>query len=231
MTHARKMRRLGGRALVRLAVTAVSNSKRFASTAADSLYHFHAGFDPALASKFSSSFVVRADFVSAEEERALMAEVEPHLKRQVYERDHWDEAIAVFRETERKNWNKKNAPVVERIKSAAFDPDKHRLLPYVHVLDLSADGHIKPHVDSARFCGDTVAVLSLLSDSVARFVLEADKTQVVDCMVPARSLYVMAGSSRYDFTHEILADGESEFGGVKVPRARRVSVICRCEPD
>ena len=31
------------------------------------------------------------DFVSAEEEAALMAEVEPHLKRLVYEKDHWDE--------------------------------------------------------------------------------------------------------------------------------------------
>ena len=29
--------------------------------------------------------------MTAEEEAALMSEVEPHLKRLVYEKDHWDE--------------------------------------------------------------------------------------------------------------------------------------------
>ena len=88
----------------------------------------------------------------------------------------------------------------------SFDPEKHKLLPYVHVLDLQADGYIKPHIgknkilfgfdhvllahdilhvfvlttcffltDSVRFCGDVVAVLSLMSDSVAR--LKMDRLQ------------------------------------------------------
>ena len=48
---------------------------------------------------------------------------------------------------------------VRNCRSSSFDASSHRLLPYVHVLDLAGDGHIKPHVDSARFCGDTVAVL------------------------------------------------------------------------
>lgn len=43
--------------------------------------------------------------------------------------------------------------------------------------DLQSDGHIKPHIDSSRFCGDTVAVLSLLSDSVARFRLDKDRVR------------------------------------------------------
>ena len=38
--------------------------------------------------------------------------------------------------------------------------------------------------------------LSLLSDCVARFALEADKAQRVDCLVRARSLYVMKGAAR-----------------------------------
>lgn len=80
------------------------------------------------------------------------------------------QAIAGFRETERKHWNSLNSPVLDRIRAASFDSAKHKLLPYVHVLDLKADGVIKPHIDSSRFCGDTVAVLSLLSDSVARQV-------------------------------------------------------------
>jgi alkylated DNA repair protein alkB family protein 7 len=119
--------------------------------------------------------------------------------------------------------------VIDRVKAAGFTP-AHKLLPYVHVLDLAADGHIKPHIDSSRFCGDTVAVISLLSDSVARFVLDSDKTNVVDCLVRARSLYVMKNSARYDFTHEILIDKQSQFDGLRVPRKRRISVVCRCEP-
>ncbi len=99
------------------------------------------------------------------------------------------------------------------------------------MLDLSADGHIKPHVDSARFCGDVVAVLSLLSDAVARFSLDQDRDGVrVDLLLPRRSLYIMSDESRYDFAHEILPNGHKSTS-IKVVRGRRVSVICRCQPD
>ena len=81
-------------------------------------------------------------------------------------------------------------------------------MPYTHVLDLAETGFIKPHVDSSRvrsyglyfdqlkyewfkFCGSTVAVMSLLSPSVARFRLEKDRTQVVDALINRRSLYIM----------------------------------------
>jgi len=138
------------------------------------------------------------------------------------------QAIVGFRETERRHWNAANAKVVKRLQETSFDTERYKLLPYVHVLDLSAEGHIKPHVDSARFCGDVVAVLSLLSDCVARFVVEMDQSQKVDCLVPRRSLYVMRDSARYDFTHENL---DNDVSDQLVARGRRVSVVCRCEPD
>jgi hypothetical protein len=46
---------------------------------------------PAFVEKVSSSFFLINEFVSAAEEESLFKEVEPHLKRQVYEKDHWDE--------------------------------------------------------------------------------------------------------------------------------------------
>lgn len=58
-------------------------------------------------------------------------------------------AIIGFRETERKQWNRQNSEVIARIKAASFDPS-HKILPYVHILDLKEDGFIKPHVDSSR---------------------------------------------------------------------------------
>ena len=54
-------------------------------------FRFSSGFESALAAKFSSSFLVHENFVTEEEEEALMSEVEPHLGRLVYEKDHWDE--------------------------------------------------------------------------------------------------------------------------------------------
>ena len=35
---------------------------------------------------------------------------------------------------------------------------------------------------------------------------------------------------RHEFTHEVLADNESYFNGVHMPRDRRISIICRDEP-
>lgn len=39
---------------------------------------------------------VLPDFVSEEEETALLAEVEPQLKRMRYEFDHWDNVRLIF---------------------------------------------------------------------------------------------------------------------------------------
>ncbi len=87
------------------------------------------------------------------------------------------QAIVGFREIERRHWNSHNSGVIRRIQERSF-LSEHKLLPYVHVLDLAPDGHIKPHVDSARFCGDVVAVVSLLSQAVARFAVEKDKVNL-----------------------------------------------------
>ena len=97
----------------------------------------------------TNSFRIIPNFISEEEEVALCKEVEPHLKRLVYEKNHWDEAIVGFRETERKHWNKFNSEVIQRLRQNSFKPNvKH--IPSVHVLDLAEDGHIKPHIDSPR---------------------------------------------------------------------------------
>ena len=33
------------------------------------------------------------DFITLEEEESFVKEMDPHLKRHIYEKDHWDEAI------------------------------------------------------------------------------------------------------------------------------------------
>jgi len=196
------------------------------SEKAGSFVDFTSGHTTQSSQEFIQSFQLWTDFISDDEECQLAKEVERDLKRQQYEKDHWDEAIIGFREAERKHWNPANQSVIDRLRERSFSTGCKQL-PYVHVLDLAEDGYIKPHIDSVRFCGDTVAILSLLSDCVLKLVHDQDKSKIVHCLVPRRSLYILRGTSRYDYTHEILANHESLFKAEKIFKTRRISLVCR----
>ncbi|CAG2055451.1 unnamed protein product, partial [Timema podura] len=99
-------------------------------------------------------------------------------------------AIHGFRETERLKWNENNMKILQRVREVAF-PSGSSQLSLVHVLDLAEKGFIKPHVDSVRFCGNTITGLSLLSDSVMRLVHEKKKENIIDVLLRRRSLYIM----------------------------------------
>ncbi|KAK7080564.1 Alpha-ketoglutarate-dependent dioxygenase alkB 7, mitochondrial [Halocaridina rubra] len=180
--------------------------------------------------KIISSFQVLHDFLREDEESVLMKDVEPHLKRLKYEFDHWDDAIHGFRETERSRWSKDASPIIAKMREFAF-PDGQNQITQVHILDLAKTGVIKPHVDSIRFCGSIICGLCLLSDAVMRLVHVEDKDQVIDVLLPRRCLYLMRDESRYKYTHEVLGENDSYFKTTAVPRARRVSVICRNNPE
>ncbi|XP_026880902.2 alpha-ketoglutarate-dependent dioxygenase alkB homolog 7, mitochondrial isoform X2 [Electrophorus electricus] len=132
-------------------------------------------------------------------------------------------------ETERLQWGSVCAGVLARVRAIAFQAGSPLLGP-VHVLDLDKTGYIKPHVDSVKFCGSTIAGLSLLSDSVMRLVREERTADWVDLFLSRRSLYILRDDVRFKFTHEILKDEDSFFSGHRVPRHRRISVICRNLP-
>ncbi|XP_051744484.1 alpha-ketoglutarate-dependent dioxygenase alkB homolog 7, mitochondrial [Ctenopharyngodon idella] len=172
---------------------------------------------------------VRQNFISEEEENALFKEVEPGLRKKRYEFDHWDDAIHGYRETERLQWGVMCESILRRVRAVAF-PEGSPLLGPIHVLDLDKEGYIKPHIDSVKFCGSTIAGLSLLSDSIMRLVPENNSTDWVDLLLSRRSLYILRDDARFKFTHEILKDEDSFFSGQKVPRHRRISVICRNLP-
>ncbi|CAI9739727.1 alpha-ketoglutarate-dependent dioxygenase alkB homolog 7, mitochondrial-like [Octopus vulgaris] len=184
--------------------------------------------DPDTEKLLQDNVEIHEDFLSLEEHESLLAEIEPYLKRLRYEYDHWDDAIHGYRETERKQWNDSNTKILDRVKSVAFQPPEAPL-PFVHVLDINKDGYIKPHVDSVRFCGRTIAGLSLLSESVMRLVCEKDKSKSGDILLLPRSLYILRDQARFDYTHEVLPDKTSMFKGNHIPRSRRISVISRLE--
>ncbi|XP_044737902.1 alpha-ketoglutarate-dependent dioxygenase alkB homolog 7, mitochondrial [Chrysoperla carnea] len=179
--------------------------------------------------KLLQDMLVYEDFLTESEEKTLLDEIEPYLKRLRYEFDHWDDAIHGYRETERLHWNEDNSKTLKKVRDIAFPPDIAQLA-HVHVLDLAPKGFIKPHIDAVRFCGTTIAGLSLLSDSVMRLVHDKKKLYTADVLLKRRSLYIMRNSARFDYTHEILNEKESVFNKKEVPRDRRVSIICRNEP-
>ncbi|XP_053868543.1 alpha-ketoglutarate-dependent dioxygenase alkB homolog 7, mitochondrial [Malaclemys terrapin pileata] len=184
---------------------------------------------PGVARRLRGQAGVRPGFLSGPEEAALGQEVEPQLRRRRYQFDHWDGAIHGFRETEIAQWSEESREILQRVRDEAFPPGMSQL-SLVHVLDLDKSGYIKPHIDSVKFCGCTIAGLSLLSSSVMRLVSEQNPEDWMDLLLPRCSLYILRGPARYEFTHEILKDEESFFDGQKIPRERRISVICRNLP-
>ena len=58
-------------------------------------FYFHPGFNPDNKQKFAESFLIFDNFVTDQEEKTFMKEMEPHLKRHVYEKDHWDDVSLI----------------------------------------------------------------------------------------------------------------------------------------
>lgn len=139
------------------------------------------------------------------------------------------QAIKQYREIEKSKWSVENQLVIDRIRAIVFRPDEKILQP-VHILDLSVNGFIKPHLDSVKFCGPSIGGVSLLSDCIMRFTHDQNPSLSMDVWLKRRSLYIMRDESRYLFKHEILSAGDSKFGEITIPRSRRISIICRCFP-
>ncbi len=169
-----------------------------------------------------------------------MEELEKPLRRRRLMQNHWDSVIQSYREIEKRGgWEDAgNAKVVARIRAQVLEllalPPDLPCLP-VHVIDLAAEGFIKPHIDSVKFSGGFVAGLSLLSPAIMRLRGEegqAPPSSVVRMLLEPRSLYVLSGEARFKYAHEILPPGQEEgdwIGGKTVARKRRISLIFRDE--
>ncbi|CAF0716926.1 unnamed protein product [Brachionus calyciflorus] len=191
--------------------------------------------DPEVFKTMEQFMIIKEDFINENEEKSLLDEIDPYMKRLRYEFDHWDDAIHGYRETERLNWNEQNSKILERVKKFAFESfagtEKTNLLNHIHILDLHQDGYIKPHVDAVRFCGNTIAGICLLSDAVMKLTNEKDKNKYGLALLKRRGLYIMKDTIRYDYAHEVLKNTESIFKNQVVNKTRRISIICRNEPD
>ncbi|XP_057299029.1 alpha-ketoglutarate-dependent dioxygenase alkB homolog 7, mitochondrial-like isoform X2 [Hydractinia symbiolongicarpus] len=173
-----------------------------------------------------TDLILYLNYITRSEQDELMKEIDKLFRRKKYEYDHWDGAITGFRETEKTRWNAQNQAVLNRIRSTCFGDDE-KMIPGVHVLDLAKNGSIHPHTDSVKFCGTTIAGLSLLSSAVMRYTSTKYEDLTVDVLLPEFSVYVMKNTFRYDFKHELLGEDDSKWNNQVVPRNRRVSVLMR----
>ena len=106
------------------------------------------------------------EVITERESQLLVSDCEKKLKRRRYEDGHWDGVIHSFREVTAVQWSAASLEILEKVKSLLTQSrpelDGRPFLP-PHVLDLSAEGYMRPHVDSVIASGDVVAGLSLLS--------------------------------------------------------------------
>ena len=205
--------------------------------------------------------------LSEDEESKLVSFLDGEVSRRKYESGHWDQVIEGYRESSIgpvESFPSELHSCLQGIISRLPLSPNERLLP-LHALDLQRDGFIAAHVDSVKFSGGILAGLSLLSPSVMRLrpaqlvdsnpQLAAASRRYVDLLLPRRSLYVLTGAARYEWTHEIAAavcvfasgrpmplalDGKAAAvaaaeaargvaGAVIVPRYRRLSLLFRDE--
>ncbi|KAJ8606087.1 hypothetical protein CTAYLR_005200 [Chrysophaeum taylorii] len=148
---------------------------------------------------------VFTEMISQCEHDVVVRAIDLKFGKRRYERDHWDGVITNFRETE----FQASFPCFERIEELLQSLGAGKLQT-PHALDLAPNGHIDPHIDSVKFSGSTVAVLSLVNAATLRLGPS-------ELRVEPRSLYVLQDEARYDHEHAILPEG------------RRLSLIFRDE--
>ena len=104
-----------------------------------------------------------ADFLTVDEQDALVEAIKARLKGTGYERDHWDAVIDRYREREMLSVDDELAEAAVERRARPFLRREQgvtsRFLP-PHCIDLAADGGvIRPHIDSIKFSGRVVAGL------------------------------------------------------------------------
>ena len=90
---------------------------------------------------------------------------------------HWDEVISKYKEIQMPSIldNIKNANIIKECilkihKHIQSVHGSHLSFVHPHVIDLSSDGHIGPHVDSIKFSGKLICGLSLNSSRILRLL-------------------------------------------------------------
>lgn len=166
------------------------------------------------------------DFITADEERALIEVLDQQpwlndLKRRVqhygYKYDYKARAVTTDSYLgPLPNWL---MPVTQKL---PFKPDQ---APDQIIVNEYLPGQgISAHIDCVPCFSDTIASLSLGSGAVMQFTNGLEKR---DLYLEPRSLIILSGPARYEWTHAIPARKSDVVDGFKIERRRRVSLTFR----
>ena len=162
------------------------------------------------------------DFISQNEEAALLAAIDAQpwlndLKRRVqhygYKYDYKARAVT-------NDAHLGSLPVWITIVSQKlpFKPDQAIVNEYLPGQGISA------HIDCVPCFDQVIASLSLGSGATMQFTKSPEKQEMY---LEPRSLVILSGPARYEWTHAIPARKSDMVDGLKVERARRVSLTFR----
>ncbi|MCH8978311.1 MAG: alpha-ketoglutarate-dependent dioxygenase AlkB [Armatimonadetes bacterium] len=168
------------------------------------------------------------DYISEEEETQLLHEIDANtwsteLSRRVqhygYKYDYKARQIdPTMHIGDLPDWLQKLAHRLHQENRVERPPDQVIVNEY-----LPGQG-IAPHIDCEPCFGGTIATLSLGSTAVMEFANETEKLPIV---LEQRSLTVLKGDARYNWTHAIAKRKKDVIERCTVRRARRVSLTFR----
>jgi len=105
-----------------------------------------------------------------------------------------------------------------------------KLMPYkcdqIIVNEYEPGQGISAHIDNKLHFDHTIASLSLISTTVMQFK-NSRSDQIEQALLMPRSIVVLSGPARYEWTHEILRIKEDIIENNVLKRSRRISVTFR----
>ena len=171
-------------------------------------------------------FSLQADYITVDEERELLAQVEIGPWETDWRRRIQQFGLGYSGESGKATWVRDLPewllPLAGRVaRDAGFErfPENCVINEYIPPLGIG------PHRDYPAF-GPTIACVSLGSDVVLDLT-KANRSERVSVHVPARSLWVLSGQARTKWLHGIAARLTDPIEGERRKRGRRVSITFR----
>ncbi|KAN0123827.1 hypothetical protein V8E52_002317 [Russula decolorans] len=146
-----------------------------------------------------------------------------------FEEGHYDGVIRRFREMRVSTWDEEKDPVVKSAlgRLETLYPDANNT--QTHILHLSANGEIHPHVDNVGASGSWILGVSLGSERMLRMEPVEDVDGILnrtfDVSLSSGSVYIQKNTVRYNYKHSILYANSTL--GEKMSHGQRVSIMVR----
>lgn len=113
--------------------------------------------------------------------------------------------------------------VVDRIVSQGLMAEPDQMI----INEYTPGQGISDHVDCEPCFEDTIISVSLGSSCIMNFKKRYDKEEKQELMLEPRSLFIIKGDARYEWTHGISAREKDKWKDKLIPRTTRISLTFR----